>query len=110
MNEQVTAFIMNAPAEQKEIMELIRELLHQAVKGVQEDFKWGRPVFRKNKDFAYLKTAKSYVTLGFFNFQHLEDPDQMLEGTGKEMRHLKIKKAADIDMMLLKKWFRSAAK
>ena len=110
MNEQVTAYINNAPADQKEIMAQIRELLHNSVPGVQKDFKWSRPVFRTKHDFAYLKTAKNYVTLGFFQFQNLNDPNGLLEGTGKDMRHIKIKKLGDIKPALLQEWFTVAAK
>ena len=110
MNPEVTAYINNATAEQKEIMTQIRSLLHTSVTGVQEDFKWSRPVFRKNHDFAYLKTAKAYVTLGFFRFEKLNDPDGLLEGTGKDMRHIKIKKPGDINPSLLHEWFMAAAK
>ncbi len=77
---------------------------------VDEEFKWSRPVFKKIKNFAYLSTTKNYVTLGFFNFQNLEDPDRLLEGTGKDMRHIKIKKAADINKVLFKKWLKAATK
>jgi hypothetical protein len=109
MNEQVTAYINAAPAEQQQIMETLRQLIHQTVPGVTEEFKWSRPVFKKEKDFAYLKTAKAYVTLGFFQFQKLPDPDGLLEGTGNDMRHIKIKKTVDINTALLKKWFVAAA-
>ena len=109
MNEQVTAFINEAPPEQQQILQTLRKLLHESVDGVQEEFKWSRPVFKKQKDFAYFKTAKGYVTLGFFNFQKLSDPGNLLEGTGKDMRHIKIKKAADIDKNLLKSWFQTSA-
>ncbi len=47
------------------IMEIVRQLIHENVPGVREEFKWSRPVFSKKKGFAYLKTAKEYVTLGF---------------------------------------------
>lgn len=104
MNEQVSAYINEAPAEQKLIMETVRQLIHESIPHVIENFKWSRPVFSKNKDFAYLKTAKSYVTLGFFHFDKLHDSQHLLEGTGKDMRHIKIKKASAIDKKLLTEW------
>ena len=70
--------------------------------------KWSRPVFRKGQDFAYLKSTKAYVTLGFFRSDKLEDPNHLLEGTGKDMRHIKIRKTTDLDPTLLKAWFRAA--
>ena len=107
MNEQVTAYINEATAEQKLIMEMLRQLIHDTVPQVVENFKWSRPIFSTNKDFAYLKTAKNYVTLGFFQFKKLNDPQNLLEGTGKDMRHIKIKKASDIDKNVLTEWFAS---
>ena len=109
MNQQVTNYINNAPDAQKDVMESLRQLIHQSVPGVTEEYKWSRPVFRSSKDFAYLKTAKAYVTLGFFDVEKLEDKDNLLEGTGKDMRHIKIKSVNDIDSKLLKKWFKVAA-
>lgn len=109
MNKQVTDYILKAPSEQQRIMETIRQLIHESVPDVNEDFKWNRPVFKVNKDFAYLKLAKSYVTLGFFNFEKLNDSQNRLEGTGKEMRHVKVKSMDDIDKKLFNKWFRTVA-
>jgi hypothetical protein len=109
MNDQVTEYIDQAPDDQKEIMLAIRKILHTAVENVQEAFKWSRPVFSKGKDFAYLKTAKTYVSLGFNSFQKLDDPDNLLEGTGKDMRHIKIRKLEEINAELLSDWFRSVS-
>ncbi|NDK56611.1 DUF1801 domain-containing protein [Pontibacter fetidus] len=107
MHPQVTNYISNS-GNQQEILQVIRLLIHETIPNVIEEFKWGRPVFRAEKDFAYLKTAKAYVTLGFFNFQKLHDPDTRLEGTGKDMRHIKIKTINDIDRDLLTSWFKAA--
>ncbi|WP_187263098.1 DUF1801 domain-containing protein [Pontibacter beigongshangensis] len=109
MNPQVTDYINQAPAEQKQLMETLRQLIHDSVAGVTEEFKWSRPVFRAGKDFTYLKTAKAYVTLGFFDFEKLNDEQNRLEGTGKGMRHIKLKSTNDIDSELLREWFKTAA-
>lgn len=106
MNPQVTDYIQNAPEEQKAIMESLRELVHQHVLSVQESFKWSRPVFSIDKDIAYFKTAKSYVTFGFMQAEKLTDNLYRLEGTGKDMRHIKIRKLADIDKALLSHWLK----
>ncbi|MCK9482014.1 MAG: DUF1801 domain-containing protein [Bacteroidia bacterium] len=106
MNEQITAYINNAPKEQKEVMEAIRSLIHQSVKNVKEEFKWSRPIFKSSKDFAYLQSNKNHVNLGFYkDFEKLNDPKGLLEGTGKTMRHIKLKNASDIDHKLLSQWF-----
>jgi hypothetical protein len=109
MDPQISQYIETAVPEQQCIMTQIRQIIHQAVPDVQESFKWSRPIFSTKNDFAYLKTTKSYVTLGFNDFTKLEDPNGMLEGTGSNMRHIKIKNAADIDSALLEKWFKAAS-
>lgn len=107
MNIEVTEYINNAPEAHKEIMEKIRTLIHQSVEGVEEEFKWSRPVFTKTKSFAYLLANKNHVNLGFYgDFEKLNDPDGILEGTGKTMRHIKLKKATDINSSLLSEWFK----
>jgi hypothetical protein len=109
MNEQVTEYINSTSGERKAIMEKIRSLIHESVKGVTEDFKWSRPVFKAKKLFAYLHANKSNITLGFMNIHKIDDPGGLLAGTGKDMRHIKLETVADIDSVLLKKWFAAAA-
>lgn len=107
MNNQVTEYIENATVEQREIMKAIRTLIQQTVPNVTEEFKWSRPVFKKTKDFAYFLTTKNYVTVGFTkDFEKLYDPNKLLEGTGKTMRHIKLKTPLDINSKLLKEWFK----
>lgn len=106
MNTQVTEYINNAPAEQKEIMEIIRLLIHQNAMSITEEFKWSRPIFKSSKDFAYLQSNKNHVNLGFYRgFEKLNDPAGLLEGTGKTMRHIKLKKVSDLNKKLLSEWF-----
>ena len=108
MNAQVTDYIEKT-GKQKEIMETVRRLIHETVPDVEEAIKWGRPVFKSAKNFAYLKAGKAYVTLGFFNHEKLNDPGNLLQGTGKDMRHIKLKTTTDIDSVLLKEWFTEAS-
>ena len=106
MNTQVTEYIENAPTEQKEIMQLVRTIIHQNVQNVEEAFKWSRPIFKTTKDFAYFLVNKNYVTIGFTkDIEKLDDANKLLEGTGKTMRHIKLKHVSQIDSDLLTKWF-----
>jgi hypothetical protein len=108
-SEEVTSYIKNAPSSHGEIMESVRKLIHKSVPGTTEEFKWGQPVFRKTKDYCYLKATKNHVNLGFMKSEKLNDPDSLLEGTGKQMRHVKLKSKEDIKPDLFKEWFRVSA-
>ena len=47
--------------------------------------------------FAYVNAFKSHVNVGFFRGAEIADPKGLLEGTGKFMRHVKIKPAGVLD-------------
>lgn len=41
--------------------------------------------------YAYIGVQKSHVNLGFYYGASLADADGLLEGTGKKLRHVKIR-------------------
>ena len=47
--------------------------------------------------FAYVNVFTAHVNVGFFQGAALPDPARLLQGTGKFMRHLKLKPGAAID-------------
>jgi hypothetical protein len=47
--------------------------------------------------FAYVNVFKSHVNVGFFHGADLRDPKRLLEGTGKRMRHVKVKPGQEPD-------------
>ena len=51
--------------------------------------------------FAYVGVFKAHVNVGFFQGASLDDPARLLEGTGKRMRHVKLRPGADIDAAAL---------
>ncbi len=47
--------------------------------------------------FAYVDSFTSHVNVGFFRGAALDDPAGLLEGTGKRMRHDKLKPGSEVD-------------
>jgi len=47
--------------------------------------------------FGYVNAFSSHVNVGFFQSTELADPDALLEGNGKFMRHVKLRPGVDID-------------
>ena len=58
--------------------------------------------------FAYVNAFKDHVNVGFFRGAVLEDPMHLLEGTGKRMRHVKLRPGSTIDQAALMKLIQSA--
>ena len=51
--------------------------------------------------FAYVNAFTAHVNVGFFCGAELADPDGLLEGTGKFMRHVKLKLGTPINTAAL---------
>jgi hypothetical protein len=47
--------------------------------------------------FAYVDAFTAHVNVGFFRGAALADPDGLLEGTGKFMRHVKLRPGRAVD-------------
>ena len=51
--------------------------------------------------FAYVDAFKAHVNVGFFRGAELADPAGLLEGTGKYMRHVKLRPENDVEVEAL---------
>ena len=47
--------------------------------------------------FAYVAAFREHVNIGFFQGSALKDPARLLEGTGKRMRHVKVRPGEAFD-------------
>lgn len=53
--------------------------------------------------FGYVDAFKAHVNVGFFRGAELADPQGLLEGTGKFMRHVKLRPGRDVNVAALAK-------
>lgn len=51
--------------------------------------------------FAYVNVFKAHANVGFYYGAELTDPKGLLEGSGKRMRHVKLKPDAEVDSAAL---------
>ncbi len=58
--------------------------------------------------FGYVNVFTSHVNVGFFHGAALRDPDRLLQGTGKLMRHVKLKPGTATDRAALSKLIHTA--
>ena len=58
--------------------------------------------------FAYVDVFKSHTNVGFFYGAYLDDPARLLEGAGKNMRHVKLKPGAATDVASLSRLIETA--
>jgi len=75
-------------------------------------FGWGNTWYgtsEKTSDAVFsISPMKEYVQLYFLRGTELSDPDELLEGTGKKLRHAKIHNAADLQRPALRRLMKRA--
>lgn len=58
--------------------------------------------------FAYVNAFKAHVNVGFFRGAEIPDPQHLLKGTGKYMRHVKLRPENQVDAVALMKLIETA--
>ncbi len=79
-----------------ELARLLRTLVVEAEPDIEESLKWGSPSFVKDGGLRmYIADQKKYMHLGFYNGAKLTNADGLVEGTGKNLRHIKVRSIGD---------------
>lgn len=96
-----------------EARSLIYETLPQVVEVVWERQKiigYGTGPKKMSEHFCWLAPYKKHVVLGFNYGSELPDPEQILEGTGKLFRHVKLKKLDEVRKSSIRNLIKVATK
>lgn len=83
----------------KALRQLVTELHPQAVEIVwsrQRIASYGVGPRKMTEHYVYIAPQTHHVNLGFYHGIELDDPDSRLEGTGKRLRHIKIRSTDDL--------------
>ena len=100
--EEVDQFIEALPSDINEITTVLRNLIFETSGNFTEEIKWSKPSYGINQNICYLQASKNHVNLGFYSGASLTDKDNLLEGTGKQMRHIRFKKLDEIQPAKIK--------
>jgi hypothetical protein len=107
----VDDYIKRLESPMREIAEELRHIVREAAPQAKEAIKWGMPVYERNGNFCAIDgSRRSYVNLQLFQGASLPDPEGLLEGTGKGMRHVKVRELEGIPKDALKRLVREAAR
>ena len=92
------------------IIRALRRFVKRVEPGLNEAVKWGNGCWVSSKGpVAYVYSATGYVQFGFFSGATLNDPQGLLEGAGKYVRHTKVRAASEIDERAFAALVRQAA-
>ena len=108
-DKKVDDFFKNANSEIKKVAENLRDLILKAEPGIEEVYKWRHPVYSKNGEVCHLMLARDHITLGFWRGNELDDPKNLLTGTGARHRNIKVGNVAEIPKKEVTNWVKQAA-
>lgn len=109
MDTKVKEFLDSYPPEIQDLMlktrTLILEIMPDAIERVTpyKSLAFGTGVRMMKDDIFYIAPFKTRINLGFMRGSELPDPNSLLEGTGKLLRHVKINKVEDLEKPGLRK-------
>lgn len=105
----IDAWMMNHPGELGGIAEHWFNVIRQCGSDVRELIHDGHPTACiDDAGFAYVNAFTAHVNVGFFRGAEIPDPSGLLVGTGKWMRHVKLRPGTPIDAIALAKLIEKA--
>jgi len=79
------------------VAKTLRALVKKTVKGGEEYVNpWKIPSFDSNGPLCCFMVGKEHVTFAFMRGAALPDPQKLLEGKGKGVRHVKLRSLAEV--------------
>jgi hypothetical protein len=80
----------------------LRNMILEQVPDMDEVIKWKNLFYEKKGYVCAIVIHKDHVNLQFARGTELDDPERILEGTGKKIRHVKINNTKEINSDKLK--------
>ena len=112
MGKSLEVLYPNATAEVQAIIAHLRALVRSTAPEATEVFYHGAlgygPTSSGFDRIIYITAQNGYANLGFFFGANLPDPAHLLEGSGKRMRHVKVRSVQDADVPALRQLVRDA--
>jgi hypothetical protein len=94
----------------REYVEALRRIVRSAAPKAKEVAYrgWRVIAYVGDSTFCYIAPLRNGANLGFHQGVSLPDPNRLLEGTGKNLRHVKIRSPKDLRAVVLKALVRQA--
>lgn len=109
--EWIDAYVTRKDKELGRVATGLRSLMKKTVPGLKESVNpWRIPTFESNGPMCFFSIGKHHITFGFLRGTSLPDPAKLLQGTGKNLRHVKLRAVEDLRTPALKRLIQSAAK
>jgi hypothetical protein len=97
-HESVDDWLQAQPGHIRELSVALRQFISEVAPKLTESMKWGNACWSDDGlPLVFIHAADAHVQLGFFAGSLLDDPDGLLRGNGKYVRHIRVESVDDID-------------
>jgi hypothetical protein len=97
VERKIMAYVRRKNPAMMEIVFALRILIKKTIPKSHELLNpWGLPTYEWRGAIGYIMVGKKHVTFGLARGSELPDPAKLLEGTGKNLRHVKIRDKAQL--------------
>ncbi len=93
--KEVDKLLAEVDPSQREVARALRDVILAAGPGLQEKVMYGAPWYRGQSYVCAISAHSDHTNLEFYRGTSLRDPGRILEGTGKNLRHVKLYSAED---------------
>lgn len=109
MSPLVDEYVESLSSWKKEVAEKLRRVIRTASRELTEEVKWGWPCYTScGKNICGFMDMRETVNFVLYLGAELTDPDDLIEGTGKLMRHVKLRAAKDVDKPKFQKFIQES--
>ena len=98
----IDKYIKKLDSPLKEIVIELRAIVNNSSSDLQEAIKWNVPTYFINSNICSIMAHKNHVNLQIFSGAHIKAAN-LLDGNGKDMRHIKFANKEDIDSRVIEK-------
>lgn len=92
----VPEYVAQVDEDLRPLFTAVRAFVRKSAPELTERLYMGMPCYWGDRPLLYIADHTKHVNLGFYEGAHLADPDGVLEGTGKSLRHAKVRAKADL--------------
>ncbi len=92
------------------VVRMIDAIVRKTVPDAEVKLKWGHPAYHDGKIFCAIAAHSGHVNLQIWGGAELADPQRLLVGTGRQMRHIRFEPGEPVRRAAITAIVRAAAR
>lgn len=93
----VDSYLGKVPVEFRDLVRELDALILQADPRLVRSLKWGNLTYHRDRNVCAIVTHRDHVNVQLWAGASLEDPKRLLRGSGKQMRHVRLRTGERVD-------------